>query len=111
VVAVKRVRERRAEYLAEPENARRSHIERERARVEREAAEDAARGGARHKPEAGGMPGELASLFSPGMKHVRELKEWVAVAKMDDRESGAGGPVDLDNGVAALAREDQQRDY
>ncbi len=48
---------------------------------------------------------ELDSLFAPGAKHVHERKEWVAVAKMDDREAGAGpGGVDLDGGVVELPR-------
>ena len=44
---------------------------------------------------------ELDVLFSPSRKHVHERKEWVAVAKMDDREAGAG-PIDLESGVVRL---------
>jgi hypothetical protein len=44
---------------------------------------------------------ELDTLFGPSRKHVHERKEWVAVAKMDDHESGAG-PIDLDSGVVLL---------
>jgi len=44
---------------------------------------------------------ELDALFGPSRKHVHERKEWVAVAKVDDHESGAG-PIDLDSGVVTL---------
>lgn len=40
-------------------------------------------------------------LSGPSHKHVHERKEWVAVAKFDDREAGAG-PIDLDSGVVWL---------
>lgn len=41
-------------------------------------------------------------MFGPSKKHVHEYKEWVAVAKMDDREAGGDGPIDLDSGVVQL---------
>lgn len=44
---------------------------------------------------------ELDALFGPSKKHVHEYKEWVAVAKMDDHESGAG-PIDLESGVVEM---------
>jgi hypothetical protein len=44
---------------------------------------------------------ELDALFGPSRKHVHERKEWVAVAKIDDREAG-DGPIDLDSGVVRL---------
>lgn len=44
---------------------------------------------------------ELDALFGPSRKHVHERKEWVAVAKVDDHESGAG-PIDLDSGVVQV---------
>jgi hypothetical protein len=44
---------------------------------------------------------ELDALFGPSRKHIHERKEWVAVAKMDDHEAGAG-PIDLDSGVVQL---------
>jgi hypothetical protein len=44
---------------------------------------------------------ELDTLFGPSRKHVHERKEWVAVAKVDDHESGAG-PIDLESGVVRL---------
>jgi len=44
---------------------------------------------------------ELDALFGPSRKHIHERKEWVAVAKIDDRESG-DGPIDLDSGVVQL---------
>jgi hypothetical protein len=48
---------------------------------------------------------ELDGLFNPGRKHQLERMEWVAVAKEDERESGAG-PLDLDTGVVRLERQD-----
>ncbi|HWE89222.1 MAG TPA: DUF6191 domain-containing protein [Pseudonocardiaceae bacterium] len=50
---------------------------------------------------------ELDALFSPSRKHVHERKEWVAVAKMDDHESGAG-PIDLESGVVRLRRDPEE---
>jgi hypothetical protein len=47
--------------------------------------------------------GELDSLFTPSRKQIHERKEWVAVAKMDDREA-AGGAADLDKGTIELPR-------
>jgi hypothetical protein len=44
---------------------------------------------------------ELDTLFGPSRKHVHERKEWVAVAKVDDHESGAG-PIDLESGIVRL---------
>ncbi|HKN98035.1 MAG TPA: hypothetical protein VJX10_13020 [Pseudonocardiaceae bacterium] len=44
---------------------------------------------------------ELDALFGPSRKHIHERKEWVAVAKVDDHEAGAG-PIDLDSGVVQL---------
>jgi hypothetical protein len=44
---------------------------------------------------------ELDSLFGPSRKHIHERKEWVAVAKIDDREAGAG-PIDLESGIVRL---------
>jgi hypothetical protein len=44
---------------------------------------------------------ELDALFGPSRKHIHERKEWVAVAKVDDHEAGAG-PIDLDSGVVRL---------
>jgi hypothetical protein len=41
---------------------------------------------------------EIDELFGPSRKHIHERKEWVAVAKIDDHEAGAG-PIDLDSGV------------
>jgi hypothetical protein len=45
---------------------------------------------------------EVDEIFGPSRKHIHERKEWVAVAKSDDRESGDGPLVDLDAGVAEL---------
>lgn len=47
------------------------------------------------------MSVELDELFGPSRKHIHEYKEWVAVAKLDDRQSG-DGPVDLDSGVMKI---------
>lgn len=44
---------------------------------------------------------EVDELFGPSRKHIHERKEWVAVAKVDDHEAGAG-PIDLDSGVVQL---------
>lgn len=53
----------------------------------------------RERPELVSV--ELDTLFGPSRKHVHERKEWVAVAKVDDHEAGAG-PIDLDSGVVRL---------
>lgn len=47
------------------------------------------------------MSAEVDELFGPSRKHIHERKEWVAVAKVDDHEAGAG-PIDLDSGVVQL---------
>lgn len=62
---------------------------------------------------AGAISGELDTLFSPGVKHVQQRKEWVAVAKKDDRESGAGGqgPIDLETGVVELPHTELPHHY
>jgi hypothetical protein len=52
---------------------------------------------------------EIEGLFNPGIKHRLERMEWVAVAKEDDRESGAR-PLDLDSGVVRLERQDATPD-
>jgi hypothetical protein len=44
---------------------------------------------------------EVDELFGPSRKHIHERKEWVAVAKIDDHQAGAG-PIDLDSGVVLL---------
>ncbi|RZS43223.1 hypothetical protein EV193_102202 [Herbihabitans rhizosphaerae] len=44
---------------------------------------------------------EVESLFSPSVKHIQERKEWVAVAKIDDRETGSG-PLDLESGTVRI---------
>jgi hypothetical protein len=52
---------------------------------------------------------EIEGLFNPGIKHRLERMEWAAVAKEDDRESGAR-PVDLESGVVRLERPDESSD-
>lgn len=47
----------------------------------------------------------VEGLFNPSGKHQLEHKDWVAVAKEDERESGAG-PLDLDSGVVRLRHSD-----
>lgn len=44
---------------------------------------------------------DVEGLFSSGAKHQREQLEWIAVAKEDEHEYGAG-PLDLDSGVVRL---------
>lgn len=46
---------------------------------------------------------EVDEIFGPARKHIHERKEWVAVAKVDDRESGDDPFVDLDTGVVTLS--------
>ena len=86
---VKRFRQRRAEYLALPEHLRRETEHQDRMQRRRELGD--------------AISADLDVLFSPSRKHVHERKEWVAVAKVDDRESG-GGPIDLESGVVELPR-------
>jgi hypothetical protein len=50
--------------------------------------------------------GELDMLFGPARRHVNERREWVAVAKIDDREAGAG-PIDLSSGKVSLGQYDR----
>lgn len=50
---------------------------------------------------------EVDEIFGPSRKHIHERKEWVAVAKLDDRESGDDPLVDLDSGVAGLSPRDR----
>jgi len=49
------------------------------------------------------LAGELDMLFGPARRHVNERREWVAVAKIDDREAGAG-PIDLTSGKVSLGQ-------
>ncbi|WP_433732957.1 hypothetical protein ACQP0C_11710 [Nocardia sp. CA-129566] len=45
---------------------------------------------------------EVDEIFGRARKHIHERREWVAVAKVDDRESGDDPLVDLDSGVVTL---------
>ncbi|MEV0028077.1 hypothetical protein [Nocardia sp. NPDC050793] len=45
---------------------------------------------------------EVDEIFGPSRKHIHERKEWVAVAKLDDRQSGDDPLVDLESGVVRL---------
>lgn len=47
---------------------------------------------------------EIDGLFNPGAKHQIEHKEWVAVAREDERESGSG-PLDFDSGTVHMYRQ------
>lgn len=44
----------------------------------------------------------LDELFGPSRKHIHERKEWVAIAKIDDRYSGDDPIVDLTAGVVTV---------
>ncbi|MFE7742488.1 hypothetical protein [Nocardia sp. NPDC057455] len=48
------------------------------------------------------MGAEVDEIFGPSRKHIHERKEWVAVAKLDDRVSGEDPLVDLDSGTVTL---------
>ncbi len=45
----------------------------------------------------------MDQLFGPSRKHIHERKEWVAVAKVDDRLSGDDPIVDLPGGTVTLS--------
>jgi len=45
---------------------------------------------------------EVDEIFGPSRKHIHERKEWVAIAKVDDRISGDDPLVDLDSGTVTL---------
>jgi hypothetical protein len=47
--------------------------------------------------------GEIDALFGPSRRHIHEYKEWVAVRRQDDHESG-DGPADLDGGRIELRK-------
>jgi hypothetical protein len=59
-----------------------------------------------HTTPAASVVTEIEGLFNPGAKHRLERAEWVAVAKEDERESGAP-PLDLDSGVVRLERSEE----
>jgi hypothetical protein len=44
----------------------------------------------------------LDELFGPSRKHVHERREWVAIAKVDDRISGDDPIVNLRSGVVTV---------
>ncbi|OXR47506.1 hypothetical protein B7C42_00631 [Nocardia cerradoensis] len=46
---------------------------------------------------------EIDELFGPSRKHVHERKEWVAIAKVDDRLAGDDPIVDLPSGTVTLS--------
>ncbi|RBO96728.1 hypothetical protein DFR74_101744 [Nocardia puris] len=50
---------------------------------------------------------EVDEIFGPSRRHIHEHKEWIAVAKLDDRISGDDPLVDLESGTVTLpARDD-----
>ncbi|MFF0496167.1 hypothetical protein ACFYU5_07170 [Nocardia aobensis] len=46
---------------------------------------------------------EIDELFGPSRKHIHERKEWVAIAKVDDRLAGDDPIVDLPAGTVTLS--------
>lgn len=44
----------------------------------------------------------MDELFGPSRKHIHERKEWIAVARVDDRYSGDDPIVDLTSGTVTL---------
>ncbi|MGW4716231.1 hypothetical protein [Nocardia sp. NPDC004260] len=54
------------------------------------------------RPRRDPVGAEVDEIFGPSRKHVHERKEWVAIAKVDDRVSGDDPLVDLDSGTVAL---------
>ncbi|RJO74913.1 hypothetical protein D5S18_15985 [Nocardia panacis] len=45
---------------------------------------------------------EVDEIFGPSRKHVHERKEWVAIAKLDDRQSGGDPVIDLNAGTVRM---------
>ncbi|MQY28092.1 hypothetical protein [Nocardia aurantia] len=56
------------------------------------------RSDAESRPRGAGVD----EIFAPSRKHIHDRKEWVAVAKADDRVSGDDPVIDLDTGVATM---------
>lgn len=46
---------------------------------------------------------EIDELFGPSRRHIHERKEWVAIAKVDDRLAGDDPIVDLPAGTVTLS--------
>jgi hypothetical protein len=57
---------------------------------------------ASRRPRRDPAGAEVDEIFGPSRKHIHERKEWVAVAKLDDRVSGDDPLVDLDAGTVTL---------
>jgi hypothetical protein len=53
--------------------------------------------------------GEIDGLFGPSRRHIHEYKEWVAVRREDDHESGTG-PADLAGGRIELRKSSPDAD-
>jgi hypothetical protein len=51
--------------------------------------------------------GEIDGVFGPSRRHIHEYKEWVAVRRVDDHESGTG-PADLAGGTIELRKSSQE---
>lgn len=45
----------------------------------------------------------MDEIFGPARKHIHEHKDWIAVAELDDRESGDDPLVDLESGTVVLS--------
>ncbi|WP_019930004.1 hypothetical protein [Nocardia sp. BMG111209] len=56
----------------------------------------------RTRPESRPLGADVLEIFGPSRKHIHDRKEWVAIAKVDDRVSGDDPIVDLDTGVAMM---------
>ncbi|WP_067846326.1 hypothetical protein [Nocardia lijiangensis] len=52
---------------------------------------------------------EVDEIFGPSRKHIHERKEWVAIAKLDDRQAGDDPLVDLESGVVRMPARTRSR--
>jgi hypothetical protein len=82
-------------------------VARAQRRRELRAAQDAAEAPPR-TPNLASVSMEVEGLLNPGRKHQLERMEWVAVAKEDERESGARRQ-ELDAGIVRLEPPDDEK--